>query len=117
MSSSPTSAALRDAWNPLLSSVLLLLTPNEVEYIVIAAAAVFWRRDELRRERSSSTSATTITQTTSPTTTIAAMITGVESPPRPPLCADAVELTDVVDVEPFDVEPFVPPVGDDDDRV
>ena len=57
-----------------------------------------------------------ITQTTSPTTTIAAMITGVESPPPPPLCADAVELTDVGDVEPY-VEPFVPPVGDDDDRV
>ena len=43
------------------------------------------------------------------------MITGVESPP-PLLCADAVELTDVVDVEPY-VEPFVLPVGDDDDRV
>ena len=114
MSSSPTSSALRDAWNPLLSEALLLLTPNEVEYIG-NTTAVFWRRDELRRERSSSTSATTITQTTSPTTTIAAMITGVESPPPPPpLCADAVELTDVVDVEPFDVEPFVPPVGDDD---
>jgi len=107
MSSSPTSCTPRDAWNPLLSEALLLLTPNEVEYI--GNAAVFWRRDELRRERSSSTSATTITQTTSPTTTIAAMITGVESPPPPPLCADAVELTDV-----GVVEPFVPPVGDDD---
>jgi len=99
MSSSPTSSALRDAWNPLLSEALLLLTPNEVEYI--GNAAVFWRRDELRRERSSSTSATMITQATSPTTTIAAMITGVESPPPPPpLCADAVELTGVGDVEP-----------------